>query len=97
MTRKQIRTAVSELRCTLRLHRYESYLMYQEDNRRLSKIATLAYKAATFKAQMEAQAFTISCLWDDIRRLRPELKDCIAKEAGTSLPLGGGEDYTSPR
>jgi len=76
--------------------------MYKADNRHLKGLATLAYNHASHVARvrhidsaLDAKDFTISCLRDEIRRIRPTLKDCIAKAAGTSLPLGGGEDYTS--
>lgn len=87
MTRKQIRNAVAELRDTL--HRqWGDGSTYRLDNTHLRKLASLAYKAATLERGMEAKDCTILCLRDEIRRLRPELKDCIA---GRGLALQSGQ------
>lgn len=102
MTRKQIRGAVKELRDTIHLQWGVDSALSRADQRHLNTLARLAYKYASHEAKMlaidatlEAKDFAIRCLREEIRRIRPELKDCIAKGAGTSLPLGGGEDYTS--
>ena len=45
----------------------------------------LRRKIATLEAKLEAKDFTIRCLRDEIRRLRPELKDCIASTSLADL------------
>jgi hypothetical protein len=94
MTKKQIRNAVTELRDTLHLQ-WGDGNTYRFDNTHLKTLARLAYHSLTLEASLQAQALVIESLRMEIRRIRHELKDCIAQGAGTSLPLGGGEDYTS--
>jgi len=106
MTRKQIRNAVKELRDTLYLQWGQDSTMYRDDNKHLKKLATMAYKYATVEAKMlaldatlEAKDFTISCLREEIRRIRPELKDCIAAQRlvgrGTTIAEQCRRDQTT--